>query len=258
MAEKKSEPSGSFETAGLVSRRWFVRFCARMTAGISGLWILRSTTAVAVMAEKPAEKKGGDIMLQPPINDGEMSLEKAIGLRRTVRSFSERDVTMEQFSQICWSAQGITEEGGFKRAAPSGGALYPADVYACMGDGCVNGLSGGVYHYLPAGHSIEKVVEGDRRKNLAKASLGQMWMARAPLIFVLTAEYERITIKYGERGIRYALIEIGHIGQNVFLQCQGLGLSAGIVGAFDDRTVRKLLGLKRTHRPLIIMPVGRA
>ena len=96
----------------------------------------------------------------------------------------------------------------------------------------------------------------DERGDLGDACLRQMWIARAPVTFVLTAEYERITVKYGDRGIRYALIEIGHIGQNIFLQSRALGLSAGIVGAFDDKMVGKVMGVEKDHRPLIVMPVG--
>jgi SagB-type dehydrogenase family enzyme len=256
IAKKRCAISGSFGIVDRFSRRRFIRCCAWLTAGISGLWIFKSGAAAAGRAGKPAGKKEGNIMLKPPLTDGKMSLEEAIKRRRTIRSFQEKPVTEEQFSQIFWSAQGITDEGGFKRAAPSGGALYPADVYACAGKGCVNGLSEGIYHYISTNHSIEKIKGGDKRGDLGEACLGQMWMARAPVIFVLTAEYERITGKYGNRGIRYALIEIGHIGQNIFLQCQALGLSAGIVGAFDDRMVGKVMDLEKDYRPLIVMPVG--
>jgi SagB-type dehydrogenase family enzyme len=83
-----------------------------------------------------------------------------------------------------------------------------------------------------------------------------MWMASAAVLFVVTAEYARICIKYGERGIRYALIEIGHISQNIFLQCQTLGLEAGIVGAFNDSEVSEVVGAEKDHEPLIILPVG--
>jgi SagB-type dehydrogenase family enzyme len=100
------------------------------------------------------------------------------------------------------------------------------------------------------------IIKGDRRKEVALASLGQMWMARAPVMFVITAEYRRITGKYGERGIRYALMEVGHVAQNLFLQAEGLGLGAGIVGAFDDGVVAKATGLPAKHEPLLIMPVG--
>jgi len=195
--------------------------------------------------------------LMPPILDGKMSLEKAIKQRRTVRSFKDEPITRQQFSQILWSAQGITEDGGFKRAAPSGGALYPADIYAVVGGNCVEDLGAGVFRYRPQDHSMTILSEGDRRKDVAVASLRQMWMAGAPVLLVITAEYDRICVKYGKRGIRYALIEVGHIGQNVFLQAQTLGLEAGIVGAFNDGEVSEAAGLDKNHEPLIIMPVGR-
>jgi len=83
-----------------------------------------------------------------------------------------------------------------------------------------------------------------------------MWMARAPVIFVITSEYERITRKYGNKGIRHAQIEIGHVGQNIFLQSGALGLGARIVGAFHDDVVAKAIGAPKGHEPLIIMPVG--
>jgi len=194
--------------------------------------------------------------LTPPILDGGMSLEKAIKQRRTVRSFERTPITKQQFSQILWAAQGITENRRFKRAAPSGGALYPADVYVVVGQSCVEELTAGVYHYIPSDHSVQKGADGDRRRDIAIASLGQMWMASAPVQFVVTAEYSRITIKYGDRGVRYALIEIGHIGQNIFLQCQAVGLAAGIVGAFNDREVARVLGIETDHEPIIIFPVG--
>ena len=92
---------------------------------------------------------------------------------------------------------------------------------------------------------------------MAKASFEQMWMAEAPVQIVLTAEYGRIVRKYGDRGERYALIEIGHIGQNVFLECQALGLAAGIVGAFNDQELAEAIALPERHEPLIVMPVGR-
>jgi SagB-type dehydrogenase family enzyme len=59
-------------------------------------------------------------------------------------------------------------------------------------------------------------------------------MAKAPINLVITAEYSRVAVKYGNRGIRYAMIEAGHIGQNLFLQAEALGLKAGIVGAFQS------------------------
>jgi SagB-type dehydrogenase family enzyme len=83
-----------------------------------------------------------------------------------------------------------------------------------------------------------------------------MWIAKAPVVFIVTAEYERITRKYGERGIRYTHIEVGHVGQNIFLQAGALGLGAGIVGAFHDASVAEAIGAPQKHKPIIIIPVG--
>ncbi len=194
--------------------------------------------------------------LMPPVFDGNISLEKAIKQRRSIRSFINKPVSGQQLSQILWAAQGLTDVSGFKRAAPSGGALYPADIYAVVGGNCVENMTSGVYHYRPGNHSISMISEGDRRKDVAVASLRQMWMADAPVLFVVSAEYDRICNKYGQRGIRYALIEMGHIGQNIFLQCQTLGLAAGIVGAFNDREVSDVVGMEKGHEPLVILPAG--
>jgi SagB-type dehydrogenase family enzyme len=196
------------------------------------------------------------ITLLKPSFDGKVSVEKAIKERRTIRDFRERTLSLAHLSQLLWVAQGITDPKEGKRAAPSGGALYPLDIYILIGENGVERVEAGVYHYLPKEHSVLLISKGDRRKEIASVALYQMWMVKAPVIFLITAEYRRITGKYGERGIRYALIEVGHVGQNLFLQAEALGLGAGIVGAFNDLEVSKVAGLPPKHEPLLIMPVG--
>jgi len=196
------------------------------------------------------------MQLPDPTTDGDVSLEMTIHQRRTVRSFHSKALTLTQLSQLLWAAQGITELGGFKRSAPSAGALYPMDIYGVVGEGCIEGLNPGVYLYEPATHSFSLIQEGDSRRDIAMASLRQMWMSYAPITFVITAEYSRIMGKYGQRGVRYAMIEAGHIGQNIFLQSQAMGLGAGIVGAFEDQKVIQVMGIKSNHEPLLLMLVG--
>ena len=200
--------------------------------------------------------KESSMKLPEPRTEGRFSLEKAINDRRTVRSFTSQPIALEQFSQLLWAAQGVTGGRGLKRTAPSAGALYPMDIYAVVGTNGIEGLKAGVYHYEPTDHAVSFVTEGDRRNALATAALSQMWMAKPPLNIVLAAEYDRITLKYGKRGVRYAMIEAGHIGQNIFLQAEALGLGAGIVGAFDDEDVIRVLKIPRSHEPLLIMPLG--
>jgi SagB-type dehydrogenase family enzyme len=125
-----------------------------------------------------------------------------------------------------------------------------------VGEEGIEEMDAGIYHYEPMGHSVSLVSEGDLREEVARASLGQMWMATPPLSLVVCAEYARITSRYGNRGVRYAMIEAGHMGQNIFLQAEALGLGAGIVGAFQDEAVIQVMGTPPSHEPLLIMPVG--
>jgi SagB-type dehydrogenase family enzyme len=195
-------------------------------------------------------------VLPKPSPDGKVSVEKAIQQRRTIRDFKETPLSIPHLAQLLWAAQGVTDPKGVRRSAPSGGARYPLDIYIIIGKKRVEGLGEGVYHYVPENHSISSMNKKDLRREIGSASLGQMWIAGASVMFVITAEYRRITGKYGDRGIRYAHIEAGHVGQNLFLQAEALGLGAGIVGAFNDTGVAKVMGIPREHEPLLIMPVG--
>ena len=196
------------------------------------------------------------MQLPQPKTHGIVSLEQVIKQRRTVRRYKPKALELAQLSQLVWSAQGVTDSGGFKRAAPSAGALYPMDLYAVVGQDGVNTLQAGVYHYETGAHRVLQMSAQDVRDRVARACLAQMWMARAPLNLVITAEYRRITGKYRQRGIRYAMIEAGHIGQNLMLQAEALGLKAGIVGAFHDKDLIRILKLPQSHEPLLILPIG--
>jgi SagB-type dehydrogenase family enzyme len=178
--------------------------------------------------------------------------------RRTHRSFQKRPLTLKQFSQMLWAAYGVTGASGGRhlKTAPSAGAMYPIDIYAVVGDGGVESVAPGVYHYLPESHAARVVNSGDARERVAIACLRQLWVAKAPLLVVITGEYARCSAKYGPRGATYTHIEAGHVGQNVFLQAEALGLKAGIVGAFQNEEVVKALGIPATHDPLLVMPVG--
>jgi SagB-type dehydrogenase family enzyme len=197
----------------------------------------------------------GNVMELPgPKHDSTVSLEQTLLQRRSVRSYTEQLLTLEDVSQLLWAAQGITEPGGF-RTAPSAGALYPLEVYVVAGD--VQGLYPGVYHYIPDGHQVIKILDGDKRIDLADAALGQESVRNGAVVFVFTGIYERTTTKYGERGVMYVHIELGHAAQNLCLQATAMGLGAVTIGAFYDEQVADLLALTEEEQPLYIIPVGR-
>ena len=173
--------------------------------------------------------------------------------RRSVRSFSEGQIPLEAVSRALFAAQGITRRGRF-RTVPSAGALYPLEVYLVAGS--VQGLRDGVYRYEPRGHELDRVVEGDRRRELARECYGQMWIAEAQTVLVICAVFERVTGKYGQRGVRYVHIEAGCAAQNVSLQGYASGLGSTVVGAFSDSGVAEAIGAEQGEEPLIVMPLG--
>nr|MCK4930344.1 SagB/ThcOx family dehydrogenase [Nanoarchaeota archaeon] len=197
------------------------------------------------------EEDNDEISLPAPTLEGVVSLEKTLAERRSRRDFTDKELSLKDFSQLLWSAQGITSVWG-GRTAPSAGALYPLEIYIVVGN--VENISPSVYHYNPKTHSVKKVLEGDKREELKRVALGQYPIGEAAIDIVFTAVYKRTTRKYGERGIRYVHLEAGHAAQNVYLQCESLGLGTVVIGAFNDKGVKDVLNIE--EEPLYIMPIG--
>lgn len=201
------------------------------------------------------ERTRTEFLLPGPRYDSDTSVEEALLRRRSIRSYRDTPLTLAEVSQLLWAAQGVTEPNRGFRTAPSAGALYPLEVYLVAGD--VEELPSGVYKYLPREHRLVRVISGDLRGELSKAALGQPWVKEGAIVIVFSAVYERTTRKYGERGVRYVHMEVGHAAQNVYLQAVSLGLGTVVVGAFEDGEVKRILGMLGEEQPLYIMPVGK-
>jgi SagB-type dehydrogenase family enzyme len=200
-----------------------------------------------------AVKEAGE--LPRPRLSGPWSVEGALAKRRSAREYTGEALTRAKLAQLLWAAQGITDAEGL-RTAPSAGALYPLEVYVAVG--AVEDLPSGIYRYEPGRHVLAFVAEGDKRAELAAAALGQECVQEGAAVIALAAVYRRTTGKYGERGIRYVHMEVGHAAQNVYLQAIALGLGMVVVGAFDDRDVKRVMNMGAKEEPVCLMPVGRA
>ncbi len=204
---------------------------------------------------RPAETGGPvTVSLPAPMLRSDVSVEEALANRRSVREYAAAPLTLDEAGQLLWAAQGITGAGG-ARSAPSAGALYPLEVYLVVGE--VEGLAAGVYRYAPEAHGLVMVKNEDVREALAAAAANQDWVAEGAVVIVISAVYERTTLRYGERGIRYVHMEAGHAAQNLYLQAEALGLGTVVVGAFYDQQVRDIIMMPDEEVPLYIIPVGR-
>ncbi len=214
---------------------------------------LAAVCAAAAGAATKAEEMNMDVNLPQPRLDGGFSVERALHGRRSIRDFSAAPLSLAEIGQLLWAAQGITSPEGL-RTAPSAGALYPLEIALVAGR--VAGLAPGIYRYAPSGHALQQIGAGDVRAALARAALDQQWIQVAPAVIVFSAVEKRTIRKYGNRGLSYIYIEVGHAAQNVFLQAEALGLGAAAVGAFDEKEIAGLLRLPTEQRPLYLMPVG--
>ena len=200
------------------------------------------------------------VKLPPPEFSGGMRLNEALMRRRSIRDFSMEPLNLKIISQLLWSAQGLSDLKDKLRTSPSAGATFPLYIYVVIGDKAVksNGdyLPAGIYRYDVHKHILIKVEDGDIRSKLSHACLGQEWVFEAPISIVIVAKYGRTTWRYGSRGIRYVHFEVGHVGQNIYLQCTSLGLGTVAVGAFDDYAVKAILKLSDEEIPLYVMPIG--
>jgi len=182
-----------------------------------------------------------------PTSSG-LSIQDAMGRRRSIRAFSQRQLTWTQIGQLVWAAQGVSDPEAGLRTAPSAGALYPLEVDVVV--------ASGVFRYQPEGHTLAPRSAENIREAISRAAHDQAWLADAPCLLSFAAVVGRTARKYGSRAMRYVYLEAGHAAQNSLLMAAELGLRAAPVGAFDDAAMATTLGLERTAEPIYLVAVG--
>lgn len=213
----------------------------------------------------PEKRPAGEVINLPPPNYiGKISVEEALKNRRSVRTYKDRPLSLEEVSQLLWAAYGVTKSfehmpdflrGGF-RTAPSAGALYPLELYLAAFK--VTDLKTGIYWYDSEKHKLVRIADGDKRREVSAAAFDQDQFRSAAAAIVYSAVFSRTTGKYGRRGReRYVCMDLGHSAENVYLQAYALGIGTCAVGAFDDLRLKKAIGMTRDEEPLYIMPIGK-
>jgi SagB-type dehydrogenase family enzyme len=201
------------------------------------------------------------VALPPPETIG-ASLSAAIAARLSCRSFTSEALTLEQVSALLFHTYGVegrVELGALEhleRSVPSGGGLYPLELYLLVQR--VTGLTPGVYHYFPLCHSLEVVALVEVPHSvLTQLFLNQPYLADAAVVLVIAANLNRTMHKYEDRGYRYVLFEAGHAMQNMNLVAAALGVGAFNVGGFFDSYLANLLGIDpQVEAPLYCAGLG--
>lgn len=150
-----------------------------------------------------------------------MDVFEAIKTRRSTRRYKSENVSEEQVKKLLEAAI----------MAPSGGNMQPWDFIIIRDEA--------------------------QKKALARAALGQMFIASAPVVIVVCANKPRTAKRYGDRGAEfYCLQDTAAATQNILLAATAMGLAGCWVGAFNDEAVSQVLKLPDYIRPVVILPIG--
>lgn len=193
------------------------------------------------------------IMLPPPDDRPGATLEEAIQQRRSVRDYAGDPLTLAELSRLLAFTGGINAErfGVKLRAAPSAGALYPIETYLAVHR--VTDLRPGVYHYGVADHTLALLRNADVRSDVVRQGLMQDFLGACNVVVYFTVILQRLRWRYQERSYRYALLEAGHLAQNLYLAATSLGMGVCAVGAFLDDEVNAMLGVDGENEAAVYM-----
>ena len=163
--------------------------------------------------------------------------------RKSFRRFSGKPIRLEQLSEILYYSAGSVREsdGKFHFPYPSAGGKYPIEIYPLVLYG--DELKIGLYHYSPTEHALDILLTPLKKEDTSSIWMSQKWFRKASVILILTAVYHRTTDKYGNRGIPFLFIEVGHIGQNIYLLAQSLGIGCCAIGQFKEKQLCRLLDI---------------
>ena len=189
------------------------------------------------------------------------TLSKIIKKRRSIRKFSGLSISKNELFYLLFSSCGLTYSSktfdDSRRPYPSAGARYPLEVYPLILN--CEGIEKGLYHYNIKENSLELLLKEDFDKWLIKVTGGEKWTVEASVIFIITGVLDRTRIKYGDRGYRYVLIEVGHLAQNICLLATELNLANCPICGYIDDEVNKLLDIDlQKEVALYLIAVGKS
>ncbi len=180
-----------------------------------------------------------------------LTSEPALPLARAVRDyapaagFAASPISLGELGRMLYFTNGVTGRTGVGarmvhlRAAPSAGALYAGEVYVLAER--VRGLPPALYYYAVRDHRLVEVQAGKFLEEARRGLERPRSVEHAAAAIVLTNVFQRYAWRYANRGYRYALIDSGHIGENLRLAAASAGLAETGPLRFDDDLLNRLL-----------------
>ena len=192
---------------------------------------------------------------QPPLD----SLAGALRNRISRREYSNDPLKLDELSFLLWATQGVRalpyEERVILRTVPSAGARHPFETYLAVLN--VDGLKPGVYRYLAIEHKLLVISEdGSFAERLSAACAD--FAVHAVVTFIWTTVAYRTEWRYPQVAAKLIAQDSGHVCQNLYIACEGIGAGTCAVGAYEQDVVDELLELDAEREMVVYSaPVGK-
>lgn len=177
-----------------------------------------------------------DVKLPIPDRSGGKPLMEALNQRRSTRTFQEKELSLQQLSNLLWAANGFNRDD--KRTAPTANNRQELELYVTT--------QKALYFYDARNHLLREVKKGDFRG----ATGAQDFVAKVPLNLIFVVDMQKAS------GREYAFTGCGFVAQNIYLYCASEGLGSVVRGMFDKERLHSLLELKPSQEVLLTQSVG--
>jgi SagB-type dehydrogenase family enzyme len=235
-------------------RRFLVLVLALLTIIVSLIFGHEQSKAKKEIKEERKKVVEAMIKLPKPKRSGGYPLELLLWRRRSRRDYLDKPLTIEQISHLCWAAYGKLDDKVRTYLSPE--QIYSLKLYVVIGKDGVEGIDEGVYLYEPDEHALILINKGDKKGELTVASLNQKWVSDARINFVITTKLSSYPRELRDKSLLLACIDVGAIGENIYLQAEAFDLACVVIGAFYDDIVRSIVSLDSEELPLYVIPVG--
>jgi SagB-type dehydrogenase family enzyme len=185
----------------------------------------------------------------------ESSLFSLLSKRRSRGKIFEGEITLKKLAHILRCGYGLqfpgsTGDRSENRTVPSAGKRYPLEIYPILFRD-IDGCKAGIYHYGVREHMLEPVTFDIVNREKLKSYVYQEWLADAAGMICISAVFGRVTKKYGSRGYRYALLEAGHVAQNMILAGTENGCDMLPVGGANEVDFERHIGLTNSNERIV-------
>ena len=185
------------------------------------------------------------IRLPKPNLNRNSEVMEAFANRHSTREYAAKALTLTDFSDLLWAANGINRPEEGKRTAPSAMNKQDVDVYVVLPEG--------TYLYDAKAHQLNLVAEGDHRGAVAG---GQAFVKSAPVSLLLVSDLSRLGDAKNTHTQLMGAVDAGIVSQNISIFCSAAKLATVPRASMDTAKLKSVLKLTDTQLPLMNHPVG--